>query len=135
MLTAHDTAPGQGDRGRSMRRKLSRRGFLNVVDVVDGERTHQDTQRVDVGACGVLGDLVLTEASSLEGLAVYSLDRAGREQVGHVVGQVAKVDEAPEGKFRCASVLSVFEHLAQDAQSGHLDLVTEPFVLKRLRSG
>src|ERR687890_149145 len=98
-----------------MRREKLSSSFFDVVDVVDGERTHQDTQGVYVGTRRVPGDLVLTKAASLEGLAFHPLDRASRKKIGDVVRQVAKVNEAPECELRRAAILGVLEHLGRDS--------------------
>src|SRR5262245_25730210 len=112
--------------------RLLPRGSLDVVDVVDGEWSHQDAQRVDVRPGRVLGDRVVTKSSSRKALALDALDGTGAEEVGNVVGQIAKIDEAPEGEFRCAAVLGVLDHLRRYTQTGDLEVVTQSLVLDGL---
>src|SRR5689334_22224128 len=106
---------------------------LDVVLIVDRERPHQDAQ---AGlARRVLGDRVVAQPPGVEALAGLGLDGAGREAVGRVVGQVAEVDEAPEGELGRAAVLGVGQHLGRHAEAADLDLVAQALVLHRLGGG
>src|SRR5687768_11762622 len=95
--SGNGVAPGQVGRGRSACWVERLDAFFDVLDGVDGEWAHEHAQRVDVRPRRVLGDLVLTQAAGNEGLALHALDGARCQHVGDVVGEVAKVDEAPPG--------------------------------------
>ena len=53
----------------------------------------------------------------LEGGPFLGLEGAGGDAVGGVEGQVAEVDEAPEGELRRAAVLRVRPHLVGEPEA------------------
>src|SRR5437899_7962793 len=100
--------PGERVEGQSTDELL--RFGLDVRLVVDLEGPHKDAQ--PGGTRRVLRDRERAQPTSFELLTLGALDRAGREQVRGVVGQVPEVNEAPERELWRAPVQGVRHHLA-----------------------
>ena len=69
---------------------------FDVVGVVNGEGAHEHAQTFV--ARGVLLDRIVAHTTGIKAFTFHAFNVTIGQHVGHVVGQITEVDEAPEGE-------------------------------------